>query len=543
MNVKDMLVSELKNYKKVIIYGYRDIGTCVLDFIINFDTDIKTSNYSGKVKFFATTYVLECEHEKKGIPIRYIGELTEYSEDSLVIVATQERHHSAITEELDRYGFFNRFYITHRMYVELKECVGNLMRNIDNQVRQYSMMHEMKLEKIRRKVQRGEKVKVFFMTQRAAAFGAASVYREMEKSSLFEPYILCISKRDIWYKDYYKAVLEDVLFFEQRGFRAINAYDENGTAKDLTMLNPDIIFWDSPNLYGPAYNSHFRLDQINWRFLTCYIPYGLLMVDSFYYHYDNIHIRTCWKYFLDTDASYYRALSDAEFNGLNIVKAGYPKFDDYETAAKERLPEKLQNGNRTVIYAPHWSLGRENNFATFDLYKDIMMDLAKNNPQINFVFKPHPELGYRINAIYKAGMSEYSMDDYEKYMEEWDSLPNGICVTQGGYISIFERSDCMITDCGSFIGEYLPTTNPCIYIFNPRKENQWNAYTPLAKKILDTYYVVQDEAELRDSIERVVISGHDSKKKDRELLMKQEFSNIGKAGAYICHYLENILSE
>lgn len=543
MSVRDTLLKEVKKYEDIIIYGYRDIGTCVLDYMINLDTDIKMSNYSGRVRFFATSAKGIYGHEKKGIPIKCIDEVSDYAKDALVIVATQECHHADIAKELDRLAFENRIFITHEMYIELKEIIGNYNRQIDNQVRQYSIMHEMKLEKLKEKIAKGHKAKVFFMTQGAAAFGGASIYRAMEKSDVFDPYIFCISKRDIWYGDYYEAVQRDILFFEERGFRAINAYEENKMAKDLSVLKPDIIFWDSPNLYGPANNSHFRLDLINWRFLTCYIPYGLLMVDSFYYHYDNINIRTSWKYFLDTNRSYSRALSDAEFNGFNIVKAGYPKFDDYEMAKDEELPVKLQNMRKTVIYAPHWSLDIENNFATFYLYKDIILDYAINHPEINFVFKPHPELGFRIKALHKRGTLDFSYKDYEEYMKAWDSLPNGLCVTQGGYISIFERSDCMITDCGSFIGEYLPSLNPCIYLFNPDKRNQWNSYTPAAKEILDSYYIANTVDDLDRLFNTIVLDNHDEKRKLREKVLKDEFGNIGKVGQHICDYLEKELIE
>lgn len=543
MDFGQMLCQKLKDYDDVIIYGFRDIGTCVLDYIINLETDIKTSNYSGKVKYFAHTEPQPYDYEKKGIPIKCITDLTCYAEQALVIVATQERHHENIKNKLDELCFKNVVYVKREDYVAINTLVKNYMGIITNQVMQYSLMHQTKLNRLREKVLHGKKVKVFFMTQRAAAFGCESIYKAMEKDELFDPYIFAISKRDIWYREFYKDVLEDVKFFEDKGFRVINGYDENQRVKDLTVLNPDIIFYDSPNLYGPAYNSHFRLDHINWAFLTCYVPYGLLMVDSFYYHYNNINVRKSWKFFLDTTSSYNRALSDAEFNGFNTVLAGYPKFDDYNKDDKDNLPEKLKNHNKTVIYAPHWSIETENNFSTFDLYKDIMLDEVKKHPEINFVFKPHPELGFRIRALSKAGRMDFTYEDYLEYMREWDSLPNGVCVTQGDYIGIFKRSSCMITDCGSFIGEYLPSLNPCIYIFNPRKSRQEDVYTPLAKDILDTYYVCKTKEELEKQLYEVALMGNDSKRKEREALFQKEFNNIGHAGEFITEYLKGLIVE
>ena len=95
----------------------------------------------------------------------------------------------------------------------------------------------------------------------------------------------------------------------------------------------------------------------------------------------------------------------------------------------------------------------------------------------------------------------------------------------------------MITDCGSFIGEYLPSQNPCIYLFNPRKERQMDSYTPLAKKILNTYYVTHTMEELEENWGKVVINGNDAKRDDRKKVLESEFGEIGKAGEYICDYL------
>lgn len=543
MDFRVMLCRELKKYDNVIIYGFKDIGTCMLDYIINLETDIKVSNYAGKVKFFAHTNPQEFEHEKKGIAIKSIEDLTEYADDALVIVATQEQHHENIKEVLEKLSFKSIMYIKHEDYIFMKEVVQNYNGIVTNQVMQYSLMHQTKLNRLREKVRQGKRIKVFFMTQRAAAFGCESIYKAMMQDDLFDPYIFTISKRDIWYRDFYKDVLEDVKFFEEKGFRVINGYDENERAKDLTILNPDIIFYDSPNLYGPANNSHFRLDHINWAFLTCYVPYGLLMVDSFYYHYNNINVRKSWKFFIDTASSYNRALSDAEFNGFNTVLAGYPKFDDYDKKDEAFLPEKLKNNNRTIIYAPHWSLDIENNFSTFDLYKDIFLDMVREYSNINFVFKPHPELGFRIKALSRAGRIDFTYEDYVDYMKEWESHPNGICITQGDYIKLFKRSSCMITDCGSFIGEYIPSLNPCIYIFNPRKSRQDDVYTPLAKEILDTYYVCRTREELEKQIQEVAIAGNDSKKEARESLFQKEFKNIGHAGEFITDYIKKLITE
>lgn len=539
---KEKLCSELKKYKTVIIYGYADIGKCLLDYIIDFETSIKIANYSGRVKYFAGSAKNRNSNRKeiKGIKIKSIYELREYANDALVIVATQEIHHRDIGNTLKELNFSNVLYIRHEDYCIIRESIENHKLMVNTNLQQYHLNHQMKLDRVRKKIKEGKKVKVFFLTHDSAVFGASSVYWKMMEEDIFEPYIYVVSRRDVGYIHFMEDVERDVAFFEENGFRVICGYDEFGNPKDLHLLRPDILFYDIPKLYGEAGAAYNRLDQLNWQYLTCYVPYGLLMVDSFYYHYHTKCIRETWKFFLDTPADFKRVLADGEFNGYNTILSGYPKFDEYEKS-DGKLPDKLNNDKPLVIYAPHHSLFASNNFATFDLYKDIMLNLVKENPQINFVIKPHPLLPFQIDARAREGKICFTKADYEEYLKEWNNLENGLVVDQGDYIRLFKKSCCLITDCGSFIGEYVPSKNPCIYIFNPRKEHQEDVYTPLAQKILDTYYVVHTEEELLQQIKTIVFDKKDYKKKQREQLVMQEFGNIGHAGEFICEYLKGEL--
>lgn len=538
------LCEELKKYDDVIIYGYADIGVMVLDYIIELETSIKIANYSGRVKYFASSETKRTSNrlEKKGIRIKSIYELQEYADDALVIIATQEMHHSAIEKVLDELEFKNRLFVKHEDYCELREAVENHVTIVNNNIQNYHINHQIKLDRLKRKVEKGQKVKVFFMTHDSSVFGCASVYWSMVKDELFEPYIYVVSRRDVGYIAFMDDVDKDVRYFMERGYRVIKGYDENGNPKDLHEFRPDILFYDIPKLYGAAGTAYNRLEQLNWEYLTCYVPYGLMMVDSFYYHYHTKCIRETWKFFIDTSADFKRVLADSDFNGFNTVMGGYPKFDEYNKSLSD-LPDKINNGKPIVIYAPHHSLFASNNFATFDLYKDFMMELVINNPDINFVIKPHPLLPYQINARAQEGKINFTRKDYEDYLQKWNSLDNGYVADEGDYIKYFKKCQCMITDCGSFIGEFFPSLKPCIYLFNPRKKRQADVYTPLAKNILDTYYIARNKDELVENINEVIINGNDDKLEKRKKLLSAEFGDIGHSGEKICKYLHNIIEE
>lgn len=539
------LCEELNKYNIAIIYGFAAIGKCLLDYIIDIETNIKIANYSGKVKYFATSdgKRASMRSEIRGIRIKHISELIDYKDEALVIVATKEEHHQNIAKTLDEFGFKNRLYVKHEDYCEIREKIENHKEVVDIRMGQYHLNHQIKLDRLRRKIGRVGRAKVFFVTHDSAVFGAASIYRCMEQSSVFEPYIYVISRRDVTYSKFLEEVLRDVKYFADRDYRVICGYDEHGNPIDIHKYDPDILFFDLPKLHGNSGTWYNRLDYLNWEYLTCYIPYGMNMIDSFYYHYHLDAIRETWKYFVDTPSNYKRILMDASFNGFNMIMSGYPKYDDYYL--KEiSIPEKINNSKPIVIYAPHHSLGGvSNNLATFDLYGGLILDFVKHNPEINFVFKPHPLLYMNIYSCYKQGKINFSELDYENYIKEWGSQPNAVVVSEGDYIGLFRKSCCMITDCGSFIGEYLPSLNPCIYIFNPRKERQIECYTPLARKILDTYYVTESEESLKEMLQEIIIQGNDKKMGKRKKLFDEEFSNIGSSGQYICDYLERELMD
>lgn len=538
-----ILFEELHKYDMAIIYGFADIGTCLLDYVIDIETSIRIANYSGKVKYFATSSKVRksLRSEIKGIKIKYIGDLDDYKNKALIIVATQEKHHRDISKTLDEFGFENRLYVKHADYCEIREKIENHKGIINARIGQYHINHQIKLDRLRRKIEKGKKAKVFFMTHDSAVFGAASVYRSMEQNPIFEPYIYVISRRDVTYENFMEDVRRDVNFFSENKYEVICGYDEYGNPVDIHQYNPDILFFDLPKLHGSGSSFYNRLDYLNWEYLTCYIPYGMYMMDSFYYHYHLDAIRETWKYFVDTQSDYKRVLKDGDFNGFNMIMSGYPKYDDYYSE-DIKVPEKVNNDKPLVIYAPHHSLGGvSNNLATFDLYGSLILDFVKQNPNINFVFKPHPLLYFQILYRYNEGKISISPSDYENYLKEWSDQPNAIVVSEGNYIGLFRKSTCMITDCGSFIGEYFPSLNPCIYIFNPRKKQQMECYTPLAREILGTYYIAESRESLEKLFQEVIIQKNDIKLEKRKCLFDEEFNNIGNAGQYICDYLEREL--
>ena len=429
----------------------------------------------------------------------------------------------------------------------IKNIYYEINRKLDNNTKyfnanmQYSFynFNKYKEELLKQKAKKWKKIKVIFLIPESAKFGMESIYYSMLESEIFDPYILVVHPRDNFFDEnpiYFKEAVESYNLFKERGYRTLFAYNtKNMKAIDIENFKPDIIFINNPNMY---HISIFKNININLKYLTCYINYSINVASLDDYHYNNSSINTCYKMFAETYYCYKKHMNIN--NGFNTVLTGYPKLDSYKKDIKECIiPKKIDNGNKIVIYAPHWSIGKIDTLTrlgTFNLYHKYFMKLLKENPNINFVFKPHPDLRYRI-----IDSKIMDIEYYENYIKEWDNSNNGIYISDGEYIDLFRKSSCLITDSGSFISEYLPSENPCIYLINPEKENLIeNTFNDFAKPIVNSYYLCYNEKDINKYFNEIIINENDYMKDKRLNLIKDCFINIGSAGKIITEYLSDI---
>lgn len=422
---------------------------------------------------------------------------------------------------------------------------------------EYKTGHLFRLERLRAKVKANKTVKVFFLISYAAKFESKSVYNAMVGNPLYEPYIFIVHPRDALFTKepvYYEEAQKNYELFIERGYKTIFGYDDRMRPLIMQDLNPDIIFYSNPNLYQASY---YSMKYLNANYLTCYIPYYYssesIHSSHFAYLNKNANILSAWKVFKESYYAFQAYIREVQFApsgvymspGSNAVLSGYPKLDVY---AKDEslldIPEKLCNGNPTVIYAPHWTINTSSHFSTFHLFHQQFLDMLDLYPNVNFVFKPHPDLKNRlIDMQKKREPAPLTPEEYDAYIQTWDNKRNGLFVWDGEYIDLFRKSSLLITDCGSFISEYFPSGNPCIYIFNPQRKNPWGFYNELAHEFLDGYYLHSDWDGIESQFRSIIIDEDDPKYEYRQDIIKKEFINLGTAGQYICNYITRELTD
>ena len=105
--------------------------------------------------------------------------------------------------------------------------------------------------------------------------------------------------------------------------------------------------------------------------------------------------------------------------------------------------------------------------------------------------------------------------EVNEYYEEWRNIAE--FYDCGDYLSIFDNSKIMITDCGSFLTEYLLTQKPVIHLVS------YNAveYNDCIKKIVSSYYQAHNPEELDNFLQEIVINKKDERKQERLAIIKE----------------------
>lgn len=372
---------------------------------------------------------------------------------------------------------------------------------------------------------KNRKIRVLFYVTENSKWGYQSLYEEFKKNDKFEPLVV-VSLLDVVHKGKDKTrnnLEENYNFFKTRGMNVKYAYKDHKYV-DLKTFKPDIIFYDQP--WGlPSLN---RPTNVSKFALTCYCSYGFPMYNLETDYRENFH-KLLFKFFTDSDINTKRYESYSKGNSKNCVAIGYPKLDEYH-----RTNLAINNIWRNedaikIIYAPHHAFGNSNlNTATFKENGNFILELAKSNPQTSWVFKPHPQ--FKLALLNNNIMSEKEIDNYYK---EWEKV--GIIYDKGDYFGLFKNSNLMITDCCSFLGEYLPTTNPIIRLV---KENS-KPLNDYGKEIVKGYYNVYDNSELEKTFNDLIFNKNDYKRPIRLQTIDKYFKpNI--AGA-IVKYMSDLL--
>lgn len=394
------------------------------------------------------------------------------------------------------------FYRIKNQYNRFKDKVKE---NLYPKIVRYNYRNDIK--RIREKTLRGEKINVIFYTNEPQKWSYDSVYKEFEKSPYFSPLILVVPRYRVHIgKDKTRMSLEEQYnFYKERNYNVEYGYI-NGEYVDIKKFSPDVFFYlqlaEIPGVDNPFLISKYAL--------TAYCPYAYQFSDYRKHYLQKFH-KLLFVNYMEHELTLKRFESYKKGNSQNCISAGYPKLDvffntlinTYKTNKIWRNPDKIK-----IIYAPHHSFtnNKANIFrwGTFPENYKLILNLAKKHPETTWIFKPHPMLH---SAILNEGLM--TEEEIQNYYKEWDTV--GRLYDSGDYFDIFKSSDAMITDCGSFLAEYLPTKKPLIRLIN----KDGIAFNELGELFSECFYNSHNNMDLHRIFDEVVINGNDYMKEKR----------------------------
>ena len=386
--------------------------------------------------------------------------------------------------------YIEKHIIIH--FLGIKFTIRTTKKPLDTEFQEYHKKHLTVINNLRKEV-KSRKLNVCFLVSETSKWNAQNLYDEMEKSDFFEPFILVTSWQDA---NNYQTIQHTVNYFKnlcknvQIGFNL-----ETNEALDIKFFKPDIVFYQQPwslsANQNPKYVSDFALPY--------YFSYAAgeaisCLKDQLHNFYIMLQ-----KYFIFSNVEYKQYTKELNYKMKNISVTGHPKLDIYKDYNENNYEHKY------VIYAPHhsfeqWSL----NYATFRWNGAFILEWAKAHPEFEWIFKPHPRFK---EAVIKNNIM--TKDEAEEYYSEWGKI--GKPYFDGSYFDLFKNSKCLITDCGSFLIEYLPTNQPVIHMRNPLGTD----YIESIKVAMKSYYDVWNPKELEKTLNEILIESKDNKKKDR----------------------------
>lgn len=364
-------------------------------------------------------------------------------------------------------------------------------------------------KKVLNKLKKKSVLKVIFYVYDSCKWKCQKIYDEMLEHPNFEPLIV-VTKNAANNKDNpsyqtQEEISETFKFFKNKRMNVELGYDfEKNKHIPFKNFKPDIIIYQHPwyveTSQGPVVCSKYAL--------TAYVPYDIPTTTleteynlRFYQYVENFYVIN------ENLKNFYAPRMDNK--GINLKAVGAPSL--------ENIKEE-PNGD-FVIYAPHWTINHEKTIAysTFKENGKFILEYAKNHPELNWVFKPHPMLKKALidNKFMNA-------QEVKEYYSEWEKI--GKAYYNGDYFEIFNNSRLMITDCSTFLVEYLMSGKPLINLVSENAPE----FNIVLKDIVESFYKTNNNKMLEDRLNSILYENNDELKSKRVKLIQQFRQNTSK---------------
>ena len=375
------------------------------------------------------------------------------------------------------------------------------------------------------------KIVVAFCVSDIAKWKSQVLYDKLKETTIYRP-VVFVYPYDLDFKKVSSIdslIEEKRLFFQRKQMEVVNVWDSaNNKCLIPKELRPDIIFyqqpWDTPPFPLPWETSDYALSFYIPYYLINNFDYSLELCRPLHYQLYNHIVQT------DEVATFFDSQIKKRHYAGKRVGLGHTIVDSLTTWG-------IHKEKPCVIYAPHFSfpapgVSRILYYSSFLENSKMILQFAKEHPEVRWVFKPHPllETELRTTAV-------WSEESINAYYADWQKI--GIVCTTPDYVELFQNSFAMITDCGSFMTEYSCMDKPLIRLYY-HKENL--SPNPMLEKLYSTFYYAHNNNELADLLESVICRREDPNQEERHNEVVRLGLNQGNTSHRIIDYLDKLLS-
>lgn len=419
---------------------------------------------------------------------------------------------------------YSNFPLLGKIYSILKKKISVIENDIDYLINE-NLSLRFKLKKLENK-----KIKVIFVCWRPAVWRSLkTVYESMKIDDNFDVKIVLIPNK----KQLPRLGLNHE-FYESEGGEEFWKGDDvisgyNYATKewlDIRLLQADYICFQQPyNICRPPIQKSWIIHKYAKLFYVSYFTYLSCKED------DKTN-KDCTPLDFMKNLSFYFAQNDDEKdfieNRINeagnsickVLKTGFPCYDNIlnDISILESAWTKKDENRFRIIWTPRWCTNEKN--CHFFSYKDYLVNYCKNEKDIDFVFRPHPQMF--SNFISTGELTEKEKNNYYSQFVNSDNM--SIDSTKV-YLSTFYTASCMITDTSSVVPEFFLTGKPIIYCHSKESLNSFAKN----KGYSSGFYWVENWNELKETLD-MLRYGNDPLKEKRQELIKTNFY-IPKEGA------------
>ncbi|KTE93852.1 hypothetical protein AT727_02535 [Desulfitobacterium hafniense] len=242
---------------------------------------------------------------------------------------------------------------------------------------------------------------------------------------------------------------KEIAHYVSAGYNIIRYEDYN-----LSEEGPDIVVYVKPYESIPE---KFRVKEVNQTGCKCiYIPYGMETANTpegtSYQCYSPMQY-LAWR-ILAYSQDYYSKIQQYTYtHGRNYLKIGHPRmdlrFEDMCEDTSYRMIKTKARNRKIVMWNTHFTLSDGDNWGTYLLFGDTVLNYFENNKDLFLLWRPHP-------LFFKA-LAQAENKDITEVMDWFAELGESdhILIDRfPTYLAAFAASDALLTDITSFVPEY-----------------------------------------------------------------------------------------